>query len=399
MLRPKIPLRIDPDSEGEDRFARFRLINWWEQDRLQKAKILVVGAGALGNEILKNLALLGVGNILVADRDVVENSNLSRSVLFRLNDSGLSKAETAAKAAKALYPGLDVQWFHGDVVYDLGLGVFAWADLVITGLDNREARLSVNRSCWKTSTPWIDGGIEQLSGIVRVFIPPHGTCYECTLGKADWEILKARRGCNLLTRDEMLLGKVPTTPTSASIIAGIQCQEAVKLLHGLGVLESKGYIFNGLTHDSYVVSYPRKENCLSHETWSNIRRLNLSTMTTTLGELLAKIKDELGREAVLEFNNEILCSLGCTACDTNEEVFKPLGKVSEKEGICPECGNTRHLRTCHSITGSEDFLFRTFAEVGIPLFDVVAGRNGAKRIYLEFDLDSRQVLGPLHSGK
>ena len=59
----------------DDRFARFRLISWWDQQRLAQAKFLVIGAGALGNEILKNLALLGVGNVLVADRDQIENSN------------------------------------------------------------------------------------------------------------------------------------------------------------------------------------------------------------------------------------------------------------------------------------------------------------------------------------
>ena len=61
-------IRIDPEAE-EDRFDRFRLIGWWDQERLRAARVLVVGAGALGNEIIKNLALLGVGRLFVADRD------------------------------------------------------------------------------------------------------------------------------------------------------------------------------------------------------------------------------------------------------------------------------------------------------------------------------------------
>ena len=67
----------------EDRYSRFRLIPWWDQDLLKASKILVVGAGALGNEIIKNLALLGIGHITVADMDSIENTNLSRSVLYR----------------------------------------------------------------------------------------------------------------------------------------------------------------------------------------------------------------------------------------------------------------------------------------------------------------------------
>ena len=63
--------------------------------------------------------------------------------------------EVAARRAVEIYPGMRVQPFHGNVVYDLGLGVFRWADVVLGGLDNREARLAINRACWKTNRPWI----------------------------------------------------------------------------------------------------------------------------------------------------------------------------------------------------------------------------------------------------
>ena len=81
-------------TAGDDRFDRFRRIAWWDQERLAAARVVVVGAGALGNEILKNLALLGVGNVVVVDLDYVEHSNLSRSVLYRASDEGRPKAES-----------------------------------------------------------------------------------------------------------------------------------------------------------------------------------------------------------------------------------------------------------------------------------------------------------------
>lgn len=385
-------------AEDEDnRFARFRLINWWEQERLQKAKVLVVGAGALGNEILKNLALLGTGNILIADMDTIENSNLSRSVLFREKDNGFRKAEVAAKAVKDIYPEANVQWFQGNIIYELGLGVYQWADLVIAGLDNREARLCVNRNCWKTNTPWIDGATENLNGIARVFVPPRGACYECTMGEMDWKIIKARKACGGLTREEMLLGKVPTTPTSASVIAGIECQEAIKLLHGLEVLESKGFIFNGVTHDSYVIHYQRKQDCLSHETYGHIRKLHKGVATTTLGELLLEVKRELGDKAIIEFNNDMIEALECPHCGKSETLFKPLGKTTEKEAICPTCSNERKPKTFHSINGDESFLDKTFYEIGIPLWEVVVGRQNKDEVFLEFDLDALTVLGLLYN--
>src|SRR6202035_28931 len=134
------PLRLNL----EDRFDRLRRIPWWDQDRLHKAKVLVLGAGALGNEILKNLALMGVGNVFIADLDNVEDSNLSRSILFRERDAGRPKAEVAAEAVRDIYPKINLHWFVGDIIYDLGLGVYLWADLIIAGMDNREARLWIN---------------------------------------------------------------------------------------------------------------------------------------------------------------------------------------------------------------------------------------------------------------
>jgi hypothetical protein len=126
------PLQIDPFEE-DDRFARFRLISWWNQDRLARARIVLIGAGALGNEILKNLALLGIGNVFLADLDVVANSNLSRSVLFREADCGRPKVDVAAERARDIYPQMHIRPFHGNVVYDLGLGVFRWADVTWAG--------------------------------------------------------------------------------------------------------------------------------------------------------------------------------------------------------------------------------------------------------------------------
>src|SRR3954469_16261872 len=229
------PIQIslqDTTAERDDRFHRFRLISWWDQDRLRNARVLVIGAGALGNELLQNLALLGVGNVLVADMDRIENPNLSRSVLYRASDNGQLKATAAARASKEIYPDLSVHAFNGNVVYDLGLGVFRWADVVLGGLDNREARLAINRACWKVNRPWIDGAIEAIQGTARVFVPD-GPCYECTMSATDWKLLNQRRSCNLHRREEMEGGKTPTTPTVSSIVAGVQCQEAIKLLHGL----------------------------------------------------------------------------------------------------------------------------------------------------------------------
>ena len=110
----------------------------------------------------------------------------------------------------------------------LGLGVFRRMDVVIGCLDNREARLAVNRFCYWMNIPWVDGAIQEFLGLVRVFVPGDGACFECTLTEQARRDLSMRYSCPLLARENVLLGKVPTTPTIASIIGAMQAQEALK---------------------------------------------------------------------------------------------------------------------------------------------------------------------------
>src|SRR5207302_5255131 len=287
------PLQITPadaSAPKDDRFHRFNLIGWWDQQKLADAKVLVIGAGALGNEIIKNLALLGVGHLLIADLDRIENSNLSRSVLYRAADNGQYKATVAARAAQEIYPELKAHAFNGNVVYDLGLGAFRWADVILGGLDNREARLAINRACWRVGKPWIDGAIEQIQGVARVFSPvvhPNGPCYECTMSETDWKLLAQRRSCNLLSRAEMTGGRTATTPTISSIIAGVQCQAAIKLLPGMESLAGRGWTFAGLSADSYQAEYQAKADCYSHDALDEIVPLDGGAATITAADVLA----------------------------------------------------------------------------------------------------------------
>jgi molybdopterin/thiamine biosynthesis adenylyltransferase len=400
-------LQISTESlsaSDDDRFHRFKLITWWDQEKLRNAKVLVVGAGALGNEIVKNLALLGIGNILIADLDKIENSNLSRSVLYRKQDNGKFKAEVAAAAAKEIYPDLNVHHFNGNIVYDLGLGVFNWADIIIGGLDNREARLSINRNSWKCNKPWVDGAIQQIDGTARVFIPeshalgrPDAACYECTMSQTDWKLLQLRRSCNLLSKSEMETGKTPTTPTISSIIAGVQCQEAVKILHGMETISGKGWVFSGLSTDSYLTEYQKKEDCFSHDTLEKIVPMPWSVHTTTVGEALAEAKKLLGSSAELELGRDVLEKMVCPACHAEESLFLSLGQVKSDKAACPKCGaGRREVVTFFKIRGGESFIDKTLAQTGVPAFDILIARTADRAIGLELSNDAAEVLGSLH---
>lgn len=385
----------DGESKDDDRFSRFKLISWWEQPRLAKGKVLVVGAGALGNEIVKNCALAGVGNLLVADMDRIENSNLTRSVLFRATDNGQYKAEVACRAGMNIYSGLTAHPFVGNVVHDLGLGVYFWADVIIGGLDNREARVAINSASMFAGKTWVDGAIEVLDGVARVFAPGDGPCYECTMSDVDWKMLESRRSCALLTRAQLNEGKVPTTPTTASIIAGVQVQETIKLLHGMSGIAGQGFVFSGLSGESYLVNYKRKPDCFAHEQCGKLERLGAGVGGVTLNDLLQRARTTLGPDAVIGLSRDIITSLSCAACGESEPVYRSLGKVTEKEGLCPKCGEMRAPDTTTTLGLDDAMGGLTFAQLGIPLFDVVTARCGEKSISYLFDGDAAKVLGPL----
>jgi molybdopterin/thiamine biosynthesis adenylyltransferase len=345
--------------------------------------------------LLKTLALLGVGHVLIADLDRIENSNLSRSILYRATDNGAFKADVAARAAREIYPDMKVHSFTGNVVYDLGMGVFRWADVVLGGLDNREARLAINRNCWRCNRPWIDGAIEQIQGTARVFAPD-GPCYECTMSDTDWRLLQARRSCNLLSRQQMETGHTPTTPTISSIIAGIQCQEAVKLIHGLPTIRGRGFVFDGLSTEAYQTEFQRKPNCYSHEILSEIVSLDASAKTMNAASLLAEARNLLGPSVELELARDVLHKLVCLKCGREETMFASLGHVPASAAWC-DCGPgvRREPVVFHKIRGDESFLHESLAAIGVPAFDIVIARAGDRAIGLELSGDAAAVLGPL----
>ena len=391
-------VKISESDLHEDRLSRFDLIHWWKRDKLASANILVIGAGALGNEILKNLALLGCKRILVVDMDDIETSNLSRSILFRPSDIGQPKAETAARATKEIFEEMEVVPLDANVMYGVGMGVFRWADVILAGLDNREARLWINDSAWKMNRPWIDGAIEGIDGVARVFVPGKPPCYGCTLGETDWQILQKRKSCILLTREDVLSGKTPTTPTTSSIIAGIQVQEAVKLIHDLPVLAGRGYNFEGLNHTSYTVTYTENENCQSHETYEDIVELSEKSSEMTLQGLMERAQADLGEERIqLNFSREIIHKLICPACEEEEVLFSPVGTISYEGGKCSRCPDSpnRKVELINKYTGKEDYGSQSLDSIGLPPLDLFVGRSIEREIAYLMAGDRESVLGPL----
>jgi len=375
----------------DDRYSRLEQITWWDQDILKNARVLVVGCGALGNEIVKNLSMLGAGNISVVDMDNVEKSNLSRSVLFRKEDEGKSKAEVVCKRAKEINDEININYFNGNI-YNLGLGVFKSFDLIIGGLDNREARLFINQSCWKVNRPWIDGAIEVLNGVARMFIPPDGPCYECTMSEIDYKLINKRMSCMMLGLDEIAQGKIPTTPTIASIIAGVQVQEAIKYLHkreDLILLNGMGFVFNGNINDSYTIQYQRNEDCPSHYTFDNLEKLDKRFEEVKLKDIIDFGKHYFnGNNFQIEFNNETVFEVVDESKKKVKEFFANLNLMSVKD-VKLEDGNVLKLKSFHNINSDSGlaikFAGKKIIDLRIPYNDILILRKDDKEVQIEFE--------------
>ena len=373
---PVETIRVTP----EDRYARQRLISWWEQDRLAAARVLVIGAGALGNEILKLLALSGVGHIMIYDMDRIEVSNLSRTVLFKESDAGAFKAEVAAQRVVELNPQAVAIGRSHNIIHATGLGVFVWADIVICGLDNRLARMFVNSSCARTRRTWIDGAIEGLSGIVRVFDPARTACYECTMNEADRKHVQDRLSCAMLARDEISLGHVPTTSVAASLIAALEVQEAIKYLHGQPTLNGEGIHVNGMWHDFSRVQYRRRDDCAAHDSFEQIVPLQEGVNDITLGELLDRAEAKLGQGVTLELSRDVVTSLTCPVCEKTERVGLVLGALREAAARCQLCGTHRVVQFSGIVVRDGEIdLSLTPGEIGVPPFDIIVVRQGIEK--------------------
>lgn len=217
-----------PTAAADGRFARQAGIQGWDQDRLRAATAVVFGVGALGNEAAKNLALAGVGRLILCDFDRVETGNLSRGVLFRPGDIGRPKVEAAAAALAELAPETVVQTRAADLASGVGLGELADCAVVLGCLDSVRARLRLLGRCALVDAAYVDGGTHPWGGEVRIRRSTGDPCYGCSLPAPQRSESDVPWSC----ADPVGFGPAAASIASSALVASWMTVGALRILFG-----------------------------------------------------------------------------------------------------------------------------------------------------------------------
>lgn len=354
-------------------------------------RVMVVGCGALGNEVLKNLVLLGVKQFVIVDFDVVEESNLTRSVLFRKGDIGRPKVDVVCQRMKELNPDVEVMTINGDIAYDVGLGLLRRMDIIVGCVDSRWARYCIQRLCLRIGKAWVDGGIYELEGTARTF-HPGCNCYACSLGTEGLQELCRRMPCSNIIRRREAEGHAPTTPIIASIIGAVQAQEAIRQCGKLpGINPARMLYYEGTSLSARILNYEAwDEDCPLHDPWDiDANSLSIAIHThdsiSTLGTKMAAVDECCTWTLIL--NEPFVDYITNRRTDARYEVMLPAHRVEEFVEMHPmlryEPLSSFYQHEYTEIDADFPYQQLTLAELGIPAQDIIRMRMPDGYRYIE----------------
>ncbi|WP_276347280.1 HesA/MoeB/ThiF family protein [Daejeonella sp. JGW-45] len=197
------------------------------QEKLQDAKVLVIGAGGLGSPALQYLAGAGIGTLGIVDHDLVSLSNLHRQTLYSADDTGLSKALRAQEILAALNPEIDIISYNEMLNSSNALNIISGFGIILDGTDNFASRYLINDACVLLNKPLVYGAISRFEGQIAVF----NQLTNDTPVPANYRDLfpdPPGEGEILNCEEAGVLGTLP------GIIGTMMANEAIKLITGIG---------------------------------------------------------------------------------------------------------------------------------------------------------------------
>lgn len=314
----------------DERYARHQLISDWKQESLAQATVIVVGMGALGNEITRVLALAGVGRLVLCDPDGIETSNLSRTTLFKPCDVGRPKVEAAEDALKTLVPNLLIDSRPLPLIHGLGLAELRDADLVIGGLDSRSARLQLAGRCQLVRAPYLDGGTHPWGGEVRPYLQPDGPCYGCGLSSEGRAESDTPWSCLDIRESDPVGAAIPSSALVGTNLANI----AIRFLMGLEC-PTEVLKIDAMRGTTTLVQQSKDPECPLHVPLGTSRCLKVNC-ENTVGELRSTLPEGTIPLSWEPIQNKLECPKGHV-----EEERWGIPKIE----ACPQCGTAMRPRT------------------------------------------------------
>ena len=253
------------------------------QKKIEKAKVLVVGAGGLGCPILQYLTAAGVGIIGIIDFDNVEISNLQRQILFGTSSLGMNKAEAAKKRLEDLNPSITIIAYPEKLTHLNVISLFNQFDIIVDGTDNFETRYLINDACIITEKPLVFGAVYKFEGQVSVFNYNSGPSYRCVFPSPPQKELVPN--CS----------EIGVLGILAGIVGTMQANEVLKIILNLGdVLSGKLWCYNALTNENMTITLKPSEeviNKIKRKTSLDDSSLNslectVEPLTESISELL-----------------------------------------------------------------------------------------------------------------
>jgi sulfur-carrier protein adenylyltransferase/sulfurtransferase len=214
------------------------------QEKLSRAKVLVIGAGGLGCPALLYLAAAGVGELGVMDDDVVQLHNLHRQTLYNMEDIGRPKAERAAAFLKRLNPDLNIITYPERVTTTNALDILGRFDIILDGTDNFSSRYLINDACVLLKKPLVSGAVSQFEGQLAIFnVSRDG---EEAVNYRDLFPEPPAFGEVQSCAEAGILGVLP------GVVGTLQASETIKLITGVGQpLVNRLYMYNALNNQGY----------------------------------------------------------------------------------------------------------------------------------------------------
>lgn len=218
------------------------------QEKLKRAKVLVIGAGGLGCPVLLYLSAAGIGTIGLVDYDLVDNTNLHRQILFSSDDIDKPKVIVAKEKLLALNPHVIYHTYFGKLTPKNVLDIVKDYDVVVEGSDNFATKFLVNDACVILDKPFVLGAVSEFEGQLSVFNYQGGPTYRC-LSPEEPDPFESPSCAEI-----GVIGVIP------GIIGCLQANETIKIITGLGqVLSGKYLLFNALTMDYNLIDINRDE--------------------------------------------------------------------------------------------------------------------------------------------